>query len=117
MKRITLEKIKNYRDYLISEEKGKATIEKYIRDITKFYEWLNGRKLTKAIVLDYKHKLIEEYSPATVNSILASLSSFFKFNEWFELKVKNLKLQRAVFSRSMKDFLHLQNQRRMKNYT
>lgn len=103
MKRITLEKIKNYRDYLVSEEKGKATIEKYIRDITKFYEWLNGRKLTKTIVLDYKHKLIEEYSPATVNSILASLSSFFKFNEWFELKVKNLKLQRAVFSRSDKE--------------
>ena len=103
MKRITLEKIKNYRDYLVSEEKGKATIEKYIRDITKFYEWLDGRKLTKTIVLDYKHKLIEEYSPATVNSILASLSSFFKFNEWFELKVKNLKLQRAVFSRSDKE--------------
>lgn len=103
MKRITLEKIKNYRDYLVSEEKGKATIEKYIRDITKFYEWLNARKLTKTIVLDYKHKLIEEYSPATVNSILASLSSFFKFNEWFELKVKNLKLQRAVFSRSDKE--------------
>ena len=103
MKRITLEKIKNYRDYLVGEEKGKATIEKYIRDITKFYEWLNGRKLTKTIVLDYKHKLIEEYSPATVNSILASLSSFFKFNEWFDLKVKNLKLQRAVFSRSDKE--------------
>lgn len=100
MKRITLEKIKKYRDYLISEEKGKATIEKYIRDIAKFYEWLDGRKLTKTTVLDYKHKLIEEYSPVTVNSIIASLNSFFKFNEWFDLRVKNLKLQRAVFSRS-----------------
>lgn len=100
MKRITLEKIKKYRDYLISEEKGKATIEKYIRDITKFYEWSDGRKLTKTTVLDYKNKLMEEYSPVTVNSIIASLNSFFKYNEWFELRVKNLKLQRAVFSRS-----------------
>ena len=36
MKKITDKIIKKFKEYLIDEEKSKATIEKYIRDLTVF---------------------------------------------------------------------------------
>ena len=36
MKKITEKLIKNFRNYLINEEKSDATLEKYIRDISAF---------------------------------------------------------------------------------
>ena len=38
------------------------------------------------------------YAPASVNSVLSSINSFFSFNEWYDLKVKTLKLQRQIFA-------------------
>lgn len=96
---ITNAMIKKYKEFLIEEEKGNITIEKYIRDISAFKEWLSERKLDKTAVLEYKQKLIDSYSPATVNSVLSSLNGFFMHNEWFGLRVKSLKIQRKIFCR------------------
>lgn len=46
----------------------------------------------------YKENLIKGYAPASVNSVLSSLNSFFTFNEWYNLRVKNLKIQRQTFA-------------------
>ena len=51
MKKITIETIKQFKDYLISEEKSEATIEKYIRDINAFYVWICGREVNKSVVI------------------------------------------------------------------
>ena len=85
------ERIQNFQHYLLEEEKSPATIEKYIRDVTAFYEWNAGSDVTKQTVLTYKAHLMEQYAPASVNSILSSLNSFFEVNEWHGLKVKMLK--------------------------
>ena len=98
MKKITKELIKNFRRYLIEEEKAAATVEKYIRDINVFADWLGEKELDKETVLIYKEKLIKNYAPASVNSVLSSLNSFFTFNEWYNLRVKNLKIQRQIFA-------------------
>ena len=98
MKKITLDIIASYKKYLISEEKSRATIEKYIRDITAFKAWLNDRELTKEKVLDYKIYLTENYAPASVNSMLSSINSFFEYNEWYGLRVRSLKIQKRIFS-------------------
>ena len=42
MRCISLEQIELYRVYLIGEERAALTIEKYIRDITAFFRYLNG---------------------------------------------------------------------------
>lgn len=76
MKKITDKIIKKFKEYLICEEKAKATAEKYIRDLTAFAEWLCGGELSKAKVLEYKKHLIENYAPASVNSVISSLNSF-----------------------------------------
>ena len=98
MKKITNELIKNFRRYLIEEEKATATVEKYIRDINVFADWLGDKALDKEMVLTYKENLTKNYAPASVNSVLSSLNSFFTFNEWYNLRVKNLKIQRQIFA-------------------
>ena len=47
MKKITNELIKNFRRYLIEEEKAAATVEKYIRDINVFADWLGNKAFDK----------------------------------------------------------------------
>ena len=97
MKKITKDLLKNFRRYLIGEEKAAATVEKYIRDINVFADWLGEKELDKETVLIYKENLTKNYAPASVNSVLSSLNSFFSFNEWYNLRVKNLKIQRQLF--------------------
>ena len=40
MRELTNELILKFKNYLIEEEKSKATLEKYIRDICAFLTWL-----------------------------------------------------------------------------
>ena len=111
MKKITNELIKNFRRYLIEEEKAAATVEKYIRDINVFADWLGDKALDKETVLTYKENLTKNYAPASVNSILASLNSFFTFNEWYHLRVKNLKIQRQIFVNKDKELTKAEYER------
>lgn len=95
--------LEKYKEYLIECEKSSATIEKYMRDIRAFYEFLEGREVSKNIVLAYKEKILAEYAPASVNSMLAALNSFFKFAGLHDCCVRRLKMQRCAFSASEKE--------------
>ena len=112
--KILSDQIKQFKTHLINEEKSKATIEKYIRDVTSFCKWLANRELTKELVLEYKAELVESYAPASVNSILASLNGFFNYNEWHELKVKNLKIQKRIFCQSEKELTKAEYEKLLK---
>ena len=59
---ITNELINNFRIYLYEEERSDNTIEKYMRDIRFFREWLQDRSIDKSIVIEYKKELCERYS-------------------------------------------------------
>lgn len=102
-KTLTQDLIENFEAYLINEEKASATLEKYMRDIKAFFEWVSGAEIDKRKVLDYKEYLIGKVAPASVNSVLSSLNSFFKFNNWHELKVKMLKIQKQIFAQKDKE--------------
>lgn len=98
MRKISNKLIQIFKEYLINEEKSHSTLDKYIRDITAFMIWCKGSELNKSLVLQYKTQLIEKYAPASVNSMLSSLNAFFAYNEWYDLKVKALKIQRRIFA-------------------
>ena len=100
---ITKTLINNFKQYLIEEEKATATIEKYIRDITAFFVWISSYELDKKSILCYKKYLTEHYAPASVNSVLSSLNSFFDFCDWHSLKVKMLKIQKQIFAEKNKE--------------
>lgn len=101
--KLTKERIQKFQQYLLEEEKSLATIEKYVRDISAFYVWFGDGELTKQSVLAYKTYLMKHYAPASVNSVLSSLNSFFEFHEWQVLKVKMLKIQKQIFAEREKE--------------
>lgn len=111
MKIITNELIQKFEQYLLEEEKSDNTIEKYIRDISSFTLWLQGRAIEKTTVLEYKKALVKKYAPSSVNSILSSLNSFFTFNEWLDCKIKTLKIQRQIFSSKNKELTKTEYER------
>lgn len=100
---LTEEIIDDYRNNLILQEKRVATIEKYIRDVRAFSVYTQDKTITKKIVIAYKSHLQENYAVRSVNSILASINSLFAFLNWFDLRVKSLKLQQKVFCSEEKE--------------
>lgn len=101
---LTENTINKFMRYLVSEEKSKNTIEKYVRDITAFMLFLSGSPVTKDKVIEYKAKLISEnYAVRSINSMLASLNSLFEHLNWHDLKVKSIKLQRQIYCKEEKE--------------
>ena len=103
MRKITTEIIRSFNDYLINEEKAVATVNKYLHDVGEFQIWLGEQEMCKAAVLAYKSYLCERYAPVSVNAALSSLNSFFNFMEWYDLRVKNLKIQKQIFASTDKE--------------
>lgn len=98
-RRITDELLENYRIYLYEQEKGKATIEKYMRDLDKLLQYAAGRKVDKPLVIGYKEYLKNErnYKTSSINSFLVAANRFFDFMNWNELKVKTYRVQKETF--------------------
>ena len=111
MKKITNELIQKFKTYLINEEKSSATLEKYIRDVVAFMQWLNDRVVEKIVVMEYKQNLIENYAPASANSMLSSINSFFEYMEWYDCKVKTFKIQKQIFANKDKELTKAEYER------
>ena len=103
MKTITNEVVKRFELYLYEEERSDNTIEKYMRDIRFFREWLQGGCIEKSVVIEYKKELCKRYVVKSVNSMLSSINVFFVFMGWYDLKVKTLKIQRRIFADKSKE--------------
>ncbi len=94
---ITAKMIAEFKEHLILEERSVATIQKYIRDVKAFTAYVQNSAITKERVIAYKKYLQENYAVRSVNSMLASINSFFSFFGWNDLKVKSVKLQQQIF--------------------
>ena len=95
---LTVEQIASYGQFLYREERSSGTIEKYLRDINTFVQWLGDRDVTKELTATWKSCLLEQgYAPVTINSMLSALNGLFKFLGWNECRVKLLKIQRRLF--------------------
>lgn len=111
MRKITNEMMEQFYDSLVNEEKASATVNKYLHDVGEFKRWLGEGVLCKAAVLSYKAYLCERYAPASVNAALSSLNSFFKYMDWYDLCVKNLKIQRQIFVSACKELTKAEYER------
>ena len=94
---LDLKIIEEFKKHLILEERSTSTVEKYIRDVKSFADFVNGDEITKETVINYKKYLQENYAVRSVNSMLASINSMFAFLDWHELKVKSIKLQQQIY--------------------
>lgn len=84
--------------YLMEEEKSRATIEKYRRDLRCFQHFLNGKAVSKEQAIAYKEYLCGRYAASSVNSMLAALNCFLRFAGQPHCCVKPLKIQRQLFA-------------------
>lgn len=83
---------------MMEEERSKATIEKYMRDIHHFYEYLPENKtITKEIVIAFKQSLLETYKATSANSMLTAVNSLLAYMGLSECKVKLQKIQKRIF--------------------
>lgn len=82
---------------LCNEEKSLATIKKYERDVKNFQKFIGHRSLNKEAAIKYKIYIAQMYAPASVNSMIASLNSFFRFAGFNECCLKYIKIQKKIF--------------------
>ena len=95
---LTAKHLQSFRDYLFQEEKSAATIEKYCRDVQKFFSFASGDMITKELTISYKKHLEEcDYAVRSINSMLTSLNRFLEFLGRADLKVKIIRIQRKVY--------------------
>lgn len=101
---LTQREFDQFEDYLRHDEREESTIEAYLRSLTRFAEWADGRAVTKELAMEWKTALSEAgYRPISVNAMLAAVNKFFTCMGREDCKVKYLKLQRQMFRKSEKD--------------
>ena len=108
------DKLRDFEYYLLTEEKSRATTQKYIRDVRAFLSFLDGRALTKEQILLYKEHITAKYAPASVNSMLVSVNCFLSFVGRADCKVRQLKIQRQIFAREDKELTEGEYRRLLK---
>ena len=109
---LTEQAFDQFEDYLRHDEREESTIEAYLRSLTRFAEWADGRAVTKELAMEWKTALSESgYRPISVNAMLAAVNKFFTCMGREDCKVKYLKLQRQMFRKSEKDLSKEEYQR------
>ena len=109
---LTEQAFDQFEDYLRHDEREESTIEAYLRSLTRFAEWADGRSVTKELAMEWKTALAESgYRPISVNAMLAAVNKFFTCMGREDCKVKYLKLQRQMFRKSEKDLSKEEYQR------
>ncbi len=107
--------IEAFRQHLIREEKSTATVEKYLRDVRAFCDFMGEREITKEAVLKYKrHLQTRSYAARSVNSMLAAVNSFLIYIGRPECRVKTLKLQKQVYCAEEKELSRSEYERLLK---
>ena len=99
-----MDRVADFKLYLIREERAAATIDKYERDIHLFlHQLVPDMPLSKESVLLYKQYLSEHYKTSSANSMLVALNRFFEFIDRRDCQIKLFKVQRVSFRKKEKE--------------
>ena len=97
-KKLELEQIEAFAQYLHMEEREQSTIEKYQRDMRSFAIWTGDREVNKSLTVAWRiHLKAQGCKPETINGKLSALNKFLRFIGWEEYQVKLLRVQRRLF--------------------
>ncbi|MDD6232187.1 MAG: tyrosine-type recombinase/integrase [Frisingicoccus sp.] len=114
-RKITDTQIQSFHQYLIREEKSRATVEKYLRDVRAFDMYAGEQIISKEVVMAWKKELqIKEYAVRSINSMLASLNSLLDYLGWSDCKVKSIKQQRQIYCAEEKELSRAEYMRLLK---
>ena len=109
---ISKETISDFKQQLCLEEKSEATIGKYLHDIRVFAQYVGNTSITREKAVAYKQNLIAQgYAMRSVNSMIASLNSYFVFVGLLDCKLKSVKIQRQIFRAEEKELTKAEYER------
>jgi len=95
---LSMNTLESYKHYLAMDEKSHATIEKYMRDVRRFWQFLGDERVSKETVISFKKSLISEgLAVRSINSMLASINSLLSFLGLDSCKVRNLRTQHKAY--------------------
>ena len=99
MKRQKLQEsmIPPYETALQEAEKSAATMEKYLHHVRQFVAHDSGRRIDKALVLEYKTRLGKLYAPSSANAALAAVNGFLRFWGFESCCVRPFKVQKKLY--------------------
>lgn len=104
--------IQKFNAYLLEEERSAVTIEKYNRDIFALQRYAEGQEISKELVIAYKQHLVESgYAERSINSMLAAINSLFQFLEWYDCRVKAIKLSPEIYRPDEKELTQKEYER------
>ncbi len=94
---ITNSVIKAFEKHLKDDEKSENTVAKYLHDLYYFLNFTQGKPIDKAIMLEYKALLGEQYALTSANSMIAAVNAFLRFMGWLDCCIKQFKVQKKAF--------------------
>ena len=102
-KMVTINMIKEFQAQLQNDERSENTIEKYLRDVKAFSEFVGTREISKSVVMEFKASLVENYEVASANSMIAAVNAFLRFMGWVDCCIKQFKVQKKAFCSEEKE--------------
>lgn len=96
-RKMTMEKIQEYCEWMYSCEKSIMTIRRYRYHLNQFMEYTKGKTITKELVMLWKASLRDCMAPVTVNGAIATVNGFFRYYRWEDCIVLFLKVIKSPF--------------------
>ena len=85
--------LEQYQEYLYRKNLSDNTVRSYLHAVRQYFK--QHRKITAENLQLYRAKLIDHYSPQTVNISIRALNNYFKFLE-IDLMSKTIKVTRRM---------------------
>jgi len=96
--------LSDFEQWLAGEEKSRATVEKYLRDVRAFCVYAGRRRITKSLTVSWKESLMENgYTLNSVNSMIAGLNRYLDWLGASCCKLKSLRAQHETYSPAEKE--------------
>lgn len=89
--------LQNFKDVLYNNEKSKATIDKYIRSIERLSVFLDGRDVSKELLIAYRDELLKKCKAQTVNGVLSAINAYLDYCGMSDMKMRLLRVQHQPF--------------------
>lgn len=91
--------VSRFRGYLESRERSQGTIEKYVRDLRRYFrETAPDSWISHEAAVRWRDSLLEQgYAAVSVNAMLAAVNGYFAFRNRMDCCARPLKRQRRAF--------------------
>ena len=111
---ITPGMIDSFSSWMLERERAAATVEKYLREIKQLEAFLDGRAVSKTLLLEYRELMRARFKAVTVNAKLSALNAFLDCMGLAQYKLRFLRVQRKAFVEESRELTQEEYRRLLK---